>query len=169
MASSAILNNHVNVNINAKVGVFNAPNQPANFIIAADKGKIANYSRDGDTLVIEFQGGKVVKIVGFFANGVDFNNLVFVDASGHWLTNFSKALGSEGDGIIDPEVYYEEIKDTNSTNVLLGILGSAAAAGGIAALFLVGMITTILVQWGQNQRHQNSKFGMIRSHMLEFY
>ena len=133
MASSAILNNHVNVNINAKVGVFNATNQPANFIIAADKGKIANYSRDGDTLVIEFQGGKVVKIVGFFANGVDFNNLVFVDASGHWLTNFSKALGSEGDGIIDPEVYYEEIKDTNSTNVLLGILGSAAAAGGIAA------------------------------------
>ncbi|MHC5308369.1 Ig-like domain-containing protein, partial [Bartonella sp. LJL80] len=133
MASSVVLNNHVNINVNAAGGVVQSPNQPANFLISADKGTISNYSRDGNTLVIEFENGKVIKIVDFFANGLDFNNLVFIDQSGHWLTNFSNALGAEGDGIIDPEVYYEEIKDTDSSAVLLGILGGAAAIGGIAA------------------------------------
>ncbi|MGN7735979.1 Ig-like domain-containing protein, partial [Ensifer sp. 22564] len=131
MVSSAVLSNHTNVSVASGTKTIAAPNGPANFLIAADQANVSNYARSGSDLVIEFADGKVVRIQGFFANGVDYNNLVFVHDNGRWLTNFSKALGN-GDGVIDPLVTYEQITDSNSTAALLGILG-AAAAGGIAA------------------------------------
>ncbi|MDW9658554.1 BapA prefix-like domain-containing protein, partial [Sinorhizobium meliloti] len=132
MVSSAVLNNHTNVSVTPGTKTIAAPNGPSNFFIAADQANVSNYARSGSDLVIEFADGKVLRIQGFFANGADFNNLVFVHDNGKWLTNFSQALGN-GDGVIDPLVTYEPISDSNSTMALLGILG-AAAAGGIAAV-----------------------------------
>ncbi|WP_037077053.1 Ig-like domain-containing protein, partial [Rhizobium mesoamericanum] len=133
MVSSAVLSNHTNVSVGSGTKTIAAPNGPANFLIAADQANVSNYARSGSDLVIEFADGKLVRIQGFFANGVDYNNLVFVHDNGRWLTNFSQALGN-GDGVIDPLVTYEQITDSNSTAALLGILGAAAAAGGIAAV-----------------------------------
>ncbi|EJF89278.1 Ig-like domain repeat protein [Bartonella tamiae] len=133
MALSSVLNNHANVSINTDSGIINASGQPKNFLLSADKGSILNYAREGDALVIKFDSGKIIKIINFFLNGDDFNNLVFIDENGHWLTDFSKALISVGDGIVDPEVFYEELTDGDSADALLSILVASAAIGGIAA------------------------------------
>ncbi|MEI3853566.1 MULTISPECIES: Ig-like domain-containing protein, partial [unclassified Ensifer] len=134
MVSSAVLNNHANVAINQESGTIAAPNGPANFLLSTDQKSVSNYVRQGDDLTIEFADGRVLRVQGFFANGADFNNLVFVHDGERWLTNFSQALGSGGDGLIDPLVAYERITEGNSTAALLGILGAAAAGGAIAAV-----------------------------------
>ncbi|WP_422539010.1 Ig-like domain-containing protein, partial [Bartonella apihabitans] len=61
--------------------------------------------------------------------------MIFIDDGTTWLTDFGQALTDNGDGIVDTNVFYEEIKDKSgfSQNVLLGILGAAAGVGGIAA------------------------------------
>ena len=127
MVSSAVLNNHSNVSITSETKTVAASDAPTNFLVQINKTQVSNYARSGSDLTIEFTDGRTVRIQGFFANGAEFNNLVFVQEDGKWLTDFSKAqTGGEGDGIGDPMVQYEPISDSSA--VLLGILGAAGLA-----------------------------------------
>ena len=127
MVSSAVLSNHSNVSITSETKTVAASDAPTNFLVQINKTQVSNYARSGSDLTIEFTDGRTVRIQGFFANGAEFNNLVFVQEDGKWLTDFSKAqTGGEGDGIGDAMVQYEPISDSSA--VLLGILGAAGLA-----------------------------------------
>ncbi|WP_064576012.1 Ig-like domain-containing protein [Cupriavidus gilardii] len=131
MASSAVLQNHIDVAVPAGTRTVAAPEGAANFLVAGNKDNVANYAREGNDLLIEFKDGQTVRIQGFFANGVNFNNLVFVDGESRWLATFDQALMAGGDNVLESAVVYEPIADGSAA--LLGILGLAAGAGVIAA------------------------------------
>ena len=135
MTKSDIIKQHPVVKLNENSGTVDGGGKPQNFVLTADKESITNYSRVGNELVIEFSDGKTLRIKHFFASGKPICNLIFNDDGTTWLTNFSDALTKNGDGILDTNVYYEEIKEQSgfSNAVLLGILGGAAGIGGIAA------------------------------------
>ena len=136
MTKSEIIKQHPAVKLTVNSGSVDSGGKPHNYILTADKESITNYSRSGNDLVIDFVNGKTVRIANFFASGHPVSNLIFIDDGTTWLTDFSQALSDNGDGILDTNVFYEEIKDKSgySQNVLLGILGAAAGAGGIAAV-----------------------------------
>ncbi|WP_043442897.1 BapA prefix-like domain-containing protein, partial [Cupriavidus sp. HPC(L)] len=131
MASSAVLQNHIDVAVPAGTRTVAAPEGAANFLVAGNKDNVANYAREGNDLLIEFKDGQTVRIQGFFANGVNFNNLVFVEGESRWLATFDQALMAGGDNVLESAVVYEPIADGSAA--LLGILGLAAGAGVIAA------------------------------------
>ena len=135
MTKSDIINQHPVVKLTEKSGTVDAGGKPHNFVLTADKESISNYARSGDDLIISFADGNTVRINHFFASGHPISNLIFIDDNTTWLTDFSQSLTDNGDGILDTNVYYDEIKDQSgfSGSVLLGILGAAAAVGGIAA------------------------------------
>lgn len=135
MTKSDIIKQHPVVKLTEGSGSVDSGGKPHNFVLTADKESITNYTRSGNDLVIDFADGKTVRINNFFSAGHPICNLIFIDDGTTWLTDFSQALTDNGDGILDTNVYYEEIKDKSgfSQNVLLGILGAAAGAGGIAA------------------------------------
>ncbi|NSX04783.1 Ig-like domain-containing protein [Cupriavidus gilardii] len=132
MASSAVLQNHIDVAVPAGTSTVAAPEGAANFLVAGNKDNVANYAREGNDLLIEFKDGQTLRIQGFFANGVNFNNLVFVEGESRWLATFDQALMAGGDNVLESAVVYEPIADGSSA-ALLGILGVAAGAGVIAA------------------------------------
>ncbi|USE81122.1 Ig-like domain-containing protein [Cupriavidus gilardii] len=131
MASSAVLQNHIDVAVPAGTSTVAAPEGAANFLVASNKDNVANYAREGNDLLIEFKDGQTLRIQGFFANGVNFNNLVFVEGDSRWLATFDQALMASGDNVLESAVVYEPIADGSAA--LLGILGLAAGAGVIAA------------------------------------
>ncbi len=131
MASSAVLQNHIDVAVPAGTQTIAAPQGAANFLVAGNKDNVANYAREGNDLLIEFKDGQTLRIQGFFANGVNFNNLVFVQDDARWLATFDQALMAGGDNVLESAVVYEPIADGSAA--LLGILGLAAGAGVIAA------------------------------------
>ncbi|MCT9073372.1 Ig-like domain-containing protein [Cupriavidus gilardii] len=131
MASSAVLQNHIDVAVPAGTSTVAAPEGAANFLVAGNKDNVANYAREGNDLLIEFKDGQTLRIQGFFANGVNFNNLVFVEGDSRWLATFDQALMASGDNVLESAVVYEPIADGSAA--LLGILGLAAGAGVIAA------------------------------------
>jgi len=131
MASSAVLQNHIDVAVPVGTKTIAAPEGAANFLVAGNKDNVANYAREGNDLLIEFKDGQTLRIQGFFANGVNFNNLVFVQDDARWLATFDQALMAGGDNVLESAVVYEPIADGSAA--LLGILGLAAGAGVIAA------------------------------------
>ncbi|MBO4121110.1 BapA prefix-like domain-containing protein [Cupriavidus gilardii] len=131
MASSAVLQNHIDVAVPVGTKTIAAPEGAANFLVAGNKDNVANYAREGNDLLIEFKDGQTLRIQGFFANGVNFNNLVFVEGESRWLATFDQALVAGGDSVLESAVVYEPIADSSAA--LLGILGLAAGAGVIAA------------------------------------
>ena len=131
MASSAVLQNHIDVAVPVGTKTIAAPEGAANFLVAGNKDNVANYAREGNDLLIEFKDGQTLRIQGFFANGVNFNNLVFVQDDARWLATFDQALMAGGDNVLESAVVYEPIADSSAA--LLGILGLAAGAGVIAA------------------------------------
>ncbi len=132
MASSAVLQNHIDVAVPVGTKTVAAPEGAANFLVAGNKDNVANYAREGNDLLIEFKDGQTVRIQGFFANGAGYNNLVFVQDDARWLATFDQALMAGGDNILESAVVYEPIA-ADSSAALLGILGLAAGAGVIAA------------------------------------
>ncbi|WP_422538715.1 Ig-like domain-containing protein, partial [Bartonella apihabitans] len=135
MTKSEIIKQHPSVKLTVNSGSVDSGGKPHNFVLTADKESITNYTRSGNDLVIDFVNGKTVRINNFFSSGQPICNLIFIDDGTTWLTDFGQALTDNGDGIVDTNVFYEEIKDKSgfSQNVLLGILGAAAGVGGIAA------------------------------------
>lgn len=135
MADLSVLKNHIDISIQGNSGVVSTSGQATNFFLSVSKEDILSYTRSGNDLVIEFKNGKKLQIEGFFAYGLGFHNLVFVD-EGKWLVNFTQALSVHDDSIIDANIYYEELKYNDSVGALLGILAGVGAAAGIGAALL---------------------------------
>ncbi|MBR8315111.1 BapA prefix-like domain-containing protein [Burkholderia dolosa] len=133
MVSSSVLSNHVDVPVASGAQSVSSPGGPANFLLSARKEDVANYTRSGNDLVVEFKDGRTLRVQSFFENGADYHNLVFVQDDGRFLVQFGSGLQAVGDGIVESAVAYAPIGDSLSTGALLGILGGVAAAGGIAA------------------------------------
>ncbi|AQT43288.1 Ig-like domain (group 3) [Bartonella apihabitans] len=135
MTKSDIIKQHPVVKLTEKSGAVDSGGKPLNFVLTADKESISNYSRAGNDLIINFADGKTVRIKNFFNAGHPICNLIFIDDGATWLTDFSQALSTNGDGVVDSNVLYEEITDKSgySNAVLLGILGAVGAGSGIAA------------------------------------
>ncbi|PZX33956.1 hypothetical protein C7416_101238, partial [Cupriavidus phytorum] len=133
MASSGVLLNHTDVPVAPGTRTVASPDGPANFLIAAQRDSVANFAREGNDLLLTMRDGSTLRIQGFFTNGAQYNNLVFVQEDGQWLADFSQALGTQGDGVAEAAMLFEPIGDSASTALLLGLLGAAAGAGIIAA------------------------------------
>ncbi|SPA18501.1 Calcium-binding protein [Cupriavidus taiwanensis] len=133
MASSGVLLNHTDVPVAPGTRTVASPDGPANFLIAAQRDSVANFAREGNDLLLTMRDGSTLLIQGFFTNGAQYNNLVFVQEDGQWLADFSQALGTQGDGVAEAAMLFEPIGDSASTALLLGLLGAAAGAGIIAA------------------------------------
>ncbi|WP_354674500.1 Ig-like domain-containing protein [Cupriavidus alkaliphilus] len=133
MASSGVLLNHTDVPVAPGTRTVASPDGPANFLIAAQRDSVANFAREGNDLLLTMRDGSTLRIQGFFTNGAQYNNLVFVQEDGQWLADFSQALGAQGDGVTEAAMLFEPIGDSASTALLLGLLGAAAGAGIIAA------------------------------------
>ncbi|AMR81813.1 Ig-like domain-containing protein [Cupriavidus nantongensis] len=133
MASSGVLLNHTDVPVAPGTRTVASPDGPANFLIAAQRDSVANFAREGNDLLLTMRDGSTLRIQGFFTNGAQYNNLVFVQEDGQWLADFSQALGTQGDGVAEAAMLFEPIGDSTSTALLLGLLGAAAGAGIIAA------------------------------------
>ncbi|WP_427305979.1 Ig-like domain-containing protein [Cupriavidus sp. H39] len=133
MVSSGVLLNHTDVPVTPGTRTVASPDGPANFLIAAQRDSVANFAREGNDLLLTMRDGSTLRIQGFFTNGAQYNNLVFVQEDGQWLADFSRALGAQGDGVAEEAMLFEPIGDSTSTALLLGLLGAAAGAGIIAA------------------------------------
>ncbi|RZT39339.1 Ig-like domain-containing protein [Cupriavidus agavae] len=134
MASPAVLKDHANVAVAAGDTQVSAPQGPANFLVSAPRESVTNYAREGSDLLLSFQDGRTLRINGFFSNGAQYNNLVFVQGDGSWLVSFDQAMVAGGDQILEAAVTYAPISSSTSTKALLGLLGLAAGAGLIAAV-----------------------------------
>ena len=134
--STSLFDNHVRIDVSLDAGAVAAPGEPAAFVLHTTRENVANYSRENNDLIIQFDDGRVVRIRGFFAHGENYNNLIFEDGNGkgNWSTDFTQAVGQGGDGIVDQLVTYEFIADSNTG--LLGIIGGLAAGGGLVGLAL---------------------------------
>jgi|GEM_PF-877895 len=133
MVSSTVLAHKTNITLAKDTGFVSASNRgETNFFLQAAPADIANYARQGNDLVIDFLNGQRLTIRGFFANGVDYHNLVLANDTVLQLVDFSQALAGVGESIIDAAVVYHPIVD--STGALLGILGTLAAGVGAVAV-----------------------------------
>jgi hypothetical protein len=102
-------------------------------MLAARPQEVSNYGREGNNLILTMRDGHMIRIKGFFAHGVAFNHLVFVDGDQAWVANFSQALAPAGDGLDDALVTYAA-HDEAAKDGLLPILGAlAVGAVGISA------------------------------------
>ncbi|PWK34954.1 Ig-like domain-containing protein [Cupriavidus plantarum] len=134
MASPAALNEHKDLAVAAGTSTVTAPDGRTNFLVSASKESVANYAREGNDLIVSFKNGQTLRIEGFFTNGAQYNNLVFVQEDGRWLASFDQAMVPGGDGIADGAVAYQSIGMSTATKALLGALGLAAGIGiGAAA------------------------------------
>ena len=116
-------------------GMVQASDRASDFVLHADPANVANYSREGDDLVVVMNNGDRAWVQGFFAHGTDFNHLVFANGDQMLYTDFSGALISTDDGINDALVtYYQQTQDDDSGIGLLPILGGLAVAAGAIAL-----------------------------------
>ncbi|WP_284336520.1 Ig-like domain-containing protein, partial [Comamonas sp. NoAH] len=122
MISSTVLANHVDVFV--ETSSVEAPNEPANFLLAVRKEDVSNYSRIGNDLLIEMKDGRTVRIQGFFAHGDGVNNLVLIEEDARFWVDFRDALNG-ADGVTDALVVYEPINDGVATAALIGLLGAA--------------------------------------------
>lgn len=103
------------------------------FVVHVNVANVANYVRWGNDLIIELNDGKTVRVNNFFVNGAGFHTLLLAGGGSQLLVDFSQAMTSEGDGINDSVVHYHGVDESSSGKTLLGILGGAAALGGVAA------------------------------------
>src|SRR5215813_3350097 len=108
-SSSAALQDHANVAVPAGAQNVSAPQGPANFLVSASRESVSNYAREGNDLLLSFKDGHTLRIENFFANGAQFNNLVFVQGDGSWLASFDQAMVPGGDQIADAAVSYAPI------------------------------------------------------------
>ncbi|MEN7527081.1 Ig-like domain-containing protein [Cupriavidus sp. DL-D2] len=134
MSTPAALQNHANVSVAAGATSVAAPQGPTNFLVSASRESVQNYAREGNDLLVSFKDGHTLRIEGFFANGTQTHNLVFVQDDGSWLASFDQAMVPGGDQIADAAVAYTPISQSTSTTALLALLGVAAGAGIIAAV-----------------------------------
>ena len=113
-------------------GVVRASGQHTEFVIHAAPADVANYAREGNDLIVGLRDGGHIRIEGFFAQGANFNHLVFAYGNRLLMADFSVALTPGGDGIADLLVTYHEQQvatDAVDTSGLLPILGTLAAGG----------------------------------------
>ena len=135
MVSTTALSNNATVSVVLDQPVVSASNNPTNFVIAADKTSISNYAKEGNDLVLEFADGRTVTIKDFFANGGEFNYLIFSSGDEHWLVDMSDALGKSKDGVDDEKVIYVPLDNEEGVPLLMLLAGLAGlgAIGGIVA------------------------------------
>ncbi|MGC4024957.1 MAG: BspA family leucine-rich repeat surface protein [Mesorhizobium sp.] len=94
------------------------------FVIQGNPGDVLNYAREGNNLVVRMKNGKVHTIRNFAEHGFDHNHLVFADHGKLSMVDFSNALTTAGDGIIEAAVTMHSIGAGISTTALLGILSA---------------------------------------------
>jgi hypothetical protein len=115
-------------------GVVAAQDRRTDFMVRAHPSDVSNYARDGNDLVLHLRDGGAIRIQGFFAHGVDFNHLVFVDGGNALPVDFSSALTPAGDGIDDAQVITGAAA-TPSGGMWLPVLGAlAVGAVGVGSL-----------------------------------
>ncbi len=137
IAATSPLSGRVKVNVSLDAREVAAPREVTNFILHVARDSVANYSRENNDLVIQFDDGKILRIRRFFEHGADYNNLVFEGdaASGGgdaWLADFTQAVGPGGDGVVDQLVTYELLSGEGEG--LFGLVGLLAAGGGLIGL-----------------------------------
>jgi len=84
-----------------------------NFILETDRDQINNYVRHGDDLIVEFADGQRLTIKDFFANGVDYHNLVLESETVRHFVDFARAVQTkdinEGDGIDESSLTHHAV------------------------------------------------------------
>jgi len=105
-------------------GKATATNTAKDFVIQGSQTDVLNYARRGNDLVVQMKNGRIHTIRNFAEHGFDFNHLAFADQDKLTLVDFSKALTSSGDGIIEAAVTAHGIGAGLSTTALLGLLGA---------------------------------------------
>lgn len=115
-------------------GIASASTHPTDFLIGSRSSDVANFARRGKDLIVEMKDGKVHTIHDFGALGWDYNSLVFTGGPQNIRVDFTQAISSTGDGIVEALVTGEIIGAGISQTALLGILGATAAGGGALAL-----------------------------------
>ena len=135
MVSTSALSNNATVSVLLDQPVVQASNKPTNFVISAKKADVANYAKEGNDLVIELVDGRTVRIKDFFANGGEFNHLIFSSGGTHWLVDMGHALGKSKDGVDEQAITYTPLEENDGISLLhiLAGLAGIGAIGGIAA------------------------------------
>ena len=102
MSEATQIHHHSNAGIQALLlpnGVVRATSGPTDFVIHATEADVPSYTRQSNDLVLSLRGG-TLRIDGFFAQGVDFNHLVFTDGDQWLLADFSSAQPSAADVLL---------------------------------------------------------------------
>ena len=134
--ATSLFDDHVRVDVPQGASVVAAPGEPTAFVIEGSRENVANYARENNDLIIEFNDGRVLRIRNFFAHGGNYNDLIFEAGGGgsYESANFAQAMEQGGDGIVDQLVSNGSI--AGSDIGLLGIVGGVAAGGGLLGLAL---------------------------------
>ena len=134
--ATSLFDDHVRVDVPQGASVVAAPGEPTAFVIEGSRENVANYARENNDLIIEFNDGRVLRIRNFFAHGGNYNDLIFESGGGgsYESANFAQAMEQGGDGIVDQLVSNGSI--AGSDIGLLGIVGGVAAGGGLLGLAL---------------------------------
>lgn len=103
---------------------------PQNYAIQSSMASIANYTRWGNDLVVQFSSGEQLRINNFFMNGSNFHKLMLIDNGTRIEIDFSKALTNISDGIDNGMVQYAQVSESLSVKTLLGILSNVAVGAG---------------------------------------
>jgi hypothetical protein len=106
------------------------------FVVHASRDDIANFAREGNSLIVEFNDGAKLRIDDFFTRS---NQLVFVEGGQPYLADLSNALSQGGDGIADESIQWYRPAEgdapapdgwmSDSSLTLLSVLGVGAGAG----------------------------------------
>jgi hypothetical protein len=114
------------------------------FVIQGSREDVRNFAREGNDLAVEFVTGSRLVIRGFFGNpnladGADGaglpggHHLMFQDGQKVYWADFSRAMDGADDGIAEDQVQWFRpgTGGTDSTWILLGLLGAAGLAVGL--------------------------------------
>jgi hypothetical protein len=83
------------------------------FVVHASRAEIANFAREGNSLIVEFTDGAKLRIDDFFTRS---NQLVFVEGGQHYLADLSSAVNQGGDGIADELIQWYTPAEGVATN-----------------------------------------------------
>ncbi|MCO5065500.1 MAG: glycosyl hydrolase family 18 protein [Rhizobiaceae bacterium] len=129
MISPSVLDGHTSIDASGSVV---APKGPTNFVVQGGPENVANFTRQGNDLIINMKSGDSITIQGFAENGVSQNNLVFAQGGNNTLVDLSNAFAATTQGVLDPGlIAVEGIGGSISATSLLGILSTSAAAAGV--------------------------------------
>ena len=95
--ATSLFDDHVRVDVPQGASVVAAPGEPTAFVIEGSRENVANYARENNDLIIEFNDGRVLRIRNFFAHGGNYNDLIF-EAGGGGSYKFSQFRPGNGAG-----------------------------------------------------------------------